>query len=96
MSYSQMGWGAINLCSPLPGGWRCSLLWGRARWTREGAGKRGPGQPFLGLQLTESPGPQFFVMLLLVFLLEVTIAVLFLAYTDQVQPPCPAPRGRPA
>lgn len=30
--------------------------------------------------------PQFFVLLLLVFLLEVTVTVLFFAYTDKVSP----------
>lgn len=34
--------------------------------------------------------PQFFVMLLLVFLLEATIAILFFAYTDKVQPSPPS------
>lgn len=34
-----------------------------------------------------SPHPlQFFVLLLLVFLLEVTVTVLFFAYTDKVSP----------
>lgn len=43
----------------------------------------------------KSLGPvslQFFVMLLLVFLLEATITILFFAYTDKVghlHPPCP-------
>ena len=33
------------------------------------------------------PGPQFFVALLLVFLLEACITILFFAYTDKVQVP---------
>ncbi|XP_016077582.1 PREDICTED: tetraspanin-4 [Miniopterus natalensis] len=35
----------------------------------------------------------FFVLLLLVFLLEATVAILFFAYTDKVQPPLPAASG---
>lgn len=34
---------------------------------------------------------QFFVMLLLVFLLEATITILFFAYTDKVRSPLPSP-----
>lgn len=33
-------------------------------------------------------------MLLLVFLLEATVAILFFAYTDKVRPPAPAPPHR--
>lgn len=34
---------------------------------------------------------QFFVTLLLVFLLEAATTVLFFAYTDKVRPPLPSP-----
>ena len=34
------------------------------------------------------PGPQFFVALLLVFLLEACVTILFFAYTDKVQLRC--------
>lgn len=46
------------------------------------------GQP--GLSLRPVPSLQFFVMLLLVLLLEATVAILFFAYTDKVRPPAPA------
>lgn len=43
--------------------------------------------------LSLCPHPlQFFVLLLLVFLLEVTVTVLFFAYTDKVSPRPPASR----
>lgn len=49
-----------------------------------------------GESLRPALRPQFFVMLLLVFLLEATVAILFFAYTDKVQPPVPTPPHRRA
>lgn len=45
-----------------------------------------------GAGVAEAPAPspcrpQFFVLLLLVFLLEATVTTLFFAYSDKVQPP---------
>lgn len=62
-------------------------LLGRGPWKAEGCRGREAGAGLLSLPL---PMPlQFFVLLLLVFLLEATVAILFFAYSDKVGAPLP-------